>query len=151
VALDHCPQLEFPTFLPDGVGFRAVELADPLATPAKPLRRLPEFETPMTGFSHAGMMFAFFTVRHGLPRCRPNKHFACAPGDSTSGGQAELARSIDRGQTFEVIEHVSTWKFQWLVPAIVEAGDIPGLVGDHFGATDQVLLMWGTGLERRVP
>jgi len=52
--------------------------------------------------------------------------------------------SINQGRTFTEVTLVSKAKFQWPVPVVAEAKDIPGLPS-HLTGT--VVLIWGTGKE----
>lgn len=77
------------------------------------------FETPVSGFSDGGTIYAFFSVRDiRPPDCKRPE--GCALGDDQPGGQSKFAMSLDGGRTFRELYVVSRAKFEWPVP-VVEA------------------------------
>src|SRR5947209_5261722 len=129
--------LQFETDQPDDVGtkFHAVTLDGKV---------LGNFETPVSGFSDGfETIYAFFTLRDMVPGCmRPE---GCSLGDTPSAGQSKLAASTDQGRTFTSLWTVSTRKFLWPVPVVVEGKLVPGLPSEL--ARTKVLMLFGTGNE----
>jgi hypothetical protein len=117
---DSCVTLEFSMEeSPAGLHFQRVRLSG-FGRAARPMG---VFETPISGFSHAGALHAFFTVRDGTTDCGglagPNSwRQGCALGDKLSAacpscrpwGQSFLAKSFDRGRIFEVVTEVTEIK-----------------------------------------
>jgi Domain of unknown function (DUF4185) len=139
---EKCLPLTFEIDEPDDIGprFHAVTLD------GKHLGRL---ETPVSGFSDGQLLYAFFTVRDRPSGClQQDIPDGCALGDKEPGGQSKLAMSTDGGRTFKSICvgaqdcAVSKKKFQWPVPLVARARDIPGLPPD---LTQHVVLIWGSG------
>ena len=86
---------------------------------------------------------AFFTLK--TPGVNEDgKDALIAHDDVPMGGKSALAISKDGGRTFIDPIDVSTRKFLWTVPEIVDAADIRGLPSYMTG---KVVLIWGAGRE----
>jgi hypothetical protein len=133
---EGCVALEFATEGPDV--FRPVQFADKGQAP----RKLGKFEVPVSGFGTSSTLFGFFALRDLAPGCpRPD---GCALGDPQPGGQTKLGLSSNQGRSFTEVALVSKAKFQWPIPVLAEAEDVPGLPSYMAGT---VVLIWGTGKE----
>ena len=137
VERDGCVTLNFFTEQPGT--FRAVQFAAQGQQP----RKLGRFEVPAAGFANGPVLFAFFHLRDHAPGCRRIDD-GCALGEPQPGGQTRLGRSTDGGRTFDDVALVSKAKFQFAVPVVAEAKDVPGLPS-HF--TGPVVLIWASGKE----
>jgi Domain of unknown function (DUF4185) len=98
------------------------------------------FETPVSGFSDGGTIYAFFSVRDiRPPDCKRPE--GCALGDDQPGGQSKFAMSLDGGRTFRELYVVSRAKFEWPVPVVEDPKNLPGLPAHLTNARGVVVIL----------
>ena len=89
------------------------------------------FEVPMEGVSAQGKMYVYFTTDHS---------------DQHDMGRSVLARSADRGASFQLVTDISRLgKFINVSAEKVDCADLPGLPP----CEGEGLLLWGSGEYRR--